>query len=71
MTRSIEDHLNAEARRRIAAERATPPPDPKAWIDPLNPYSGNVSILLIARNLANGHPAFPHGMGDLRNPPRP
>jgi hypothetical protein len=36
----------------------------KAIIDPINPYTGEVSVLQIAKNLENGHTKFPENMGD-------
>ncbi len=32
-------------------------------IDPINPYTGDVSALAILKNIDNGHATFPEGMG--------
>lgn len=40
--------------------------DPKAFIDPVNPYTGEVSVLTIFHNMKNGHTTFPGGMGKTK-----
>lgn len=39
------------------------------YIDPINPYTGEVSVLAIMRNLQNGHNTFPPNMGQTIEPP--
>ena len=34
------------------------------WIDPMNPYSGEVSVLALMENEKHGNTKFPCGMGD-------
>jgi hypothetical protein len=41
-----------------------PDPSTTAPIDPINPYTGEVSVLKIAKNIANGHTKFPENMGN-------
>jgi hypothetical protein len=38
----------------------------KPYVDPLNPYTGEVSVMQIFRNTRNGHTKFPCGMGDVK-----
>lgn len=58
---------NEERLERLeAAMKSQANRDPKAYIDPLNPYTGEVSVLAIMRNLENGHTGFPEGLGNTR-----
>jgi hypothetical protein len=38
----------------------------KPHINPINFYTGQVSVFAIAENLKNGHTRFPKGMGETK-----
>ncbi len=42
----------------------------KKYIDPLNPYTGEVSVMTIMENLKNGHDTFPKIAEDCIRPLR-
>lgn len=43
--------------------------DTTEYINPLNPYTGEVSVITLMKNLLNGHDKFPAGMGETVRKP--
>lgn len=68
MTDQIDAMLAAETEHRLELMRKAmeQPRDPKAYINPLNPYTGEVSGLAIMENIRNGYTGFPEGLGNTR-----
>jgi hypothetical protein len=62
----LVEWLNKQAYERIERDLESRKANPKQYIDPLNPYTGEVSVMQIFRNMRNGHTKFPGGMGDVK-----
>ena len=54
--------------KRIIQSKKISKSDQPPYIKPLNPYTGEVSVLAIVKNIQNGHDAFPKNMGCIPKP---